>query len=87
MKLVEVVNVRVGSYSGGMKRWLSVVIVFIGDLKIVYFDELVSIFVFYNFDFKEVVVIFCFCCIFMFIILCVYMLNLVFLDNWYGFSY
>lgn len=37
--LSEVANLRVGSYSGGMKRRLSVAISLIGDPKIVYLDE------------------------------------------------
>ncbi len=42
MKLVEAANVRAGSYSGGMKRRLSVAIALIGDPKVVYLDEPVS---------------------------------------------
>ena len=43
VKLTEAANVRAGSYSGGMKRRLSVAIALIGDPKIVYLDEPVSI--------------------------------------------
>ncbi|KAH8940361.1 hypothetical protein BDL97_15G085100 [Sphagnum fallax] len=39
VKLVEAANVRAGSYSGGMKRRLSVAIALIGDPKVVYLDE------------------------------------------------
>lgn len=39
VKLTEAGNVRAGSYSGGMKRRLSVAIALIGDPKIVYLDE------------------------------------------------
>lgn len=39
VKLAEAANMRVGSYSGGMKRRLSVAISLIGDPKIVYLDE------------------------------------------------
>jgi ABC-type multidrug transport system ATPase subunit len=39
VKLTEAANVRAGSYSGGMKRRLSVAIALIGDPKIVYLDE------------------------------------------------
>lgn len=42
VKLTEAANVRAGSYSGGMKRRLSVAIALIGDPKIVYLDEPVS---------------------------------------------
>jgi ABC-type Na+ transport system ATPase subunit NatA len=42
VKLVEAANVRAGSYSGGMKRRLSVAIALIGDPKVVYLDEPVS---------------------------------------------
>jgi len=43
VKLTEASNVRAGSYSGGMKRRLSVAIALIGDPKIVYLDEPVSV--------------------------------------------
>lgn len=42
VKLVEAANVRAASYSGGMKRRLSVAIALIGDPKVVYLDEPVS---------------------------------------------
>lgn len=43
MKLADSGNVRAGSYSGGMKRRLSVAMALIGDPKIVYLDEPVSV--------------------------------------------
>ena len=39
VKLSQVTNVRAGSYSGGMKRRLSVAIALIGDPKLVFLDE------------------------------------------------
>ena len=39
VKLEKDKDLRVGSYSGGMKRRLSVAIALIGDPKIVYLDE------------------------------------------------
>lgn len=43
MKLTEAAKVRAGSYSGGMKRRLSVAIALIGDPKLVIMDEPVCI--------------------------------------------
>ncbi|CAD5182702.1 unnamed protein product [Musa acuminata subsp. malaccensis] len=39
VKLIAAARVRSGSYSGGMKRRLSVAIAFIGDPKLVFLDE------------------------------------------------
>jgi ABC-type Mn2+/Zn2+ transport system ATPase subunit len=39
VKLSQAANVRAGSYSGGMKRRLSVAIALIGDPKLVFLDE------------------------------------------------
>jgi len=39
VKLSQVTNARAGSYSGGMKRRLSVAIALIGDPKLVFLDE------------------------------------------------
>lgn len=39
VKLETVAQVRAGSYSGGMKRRLSVAIALIGDPKLVFLDE------------------------------------------------
>lgn len=39
MKLTEAVKIRAGSYSGGMKRRLSVAIALIGDPKLIILDE------------------------------------------------
>lgn len=42
VKLIAAARVRSGSYSGGMKRRLSVAIALIGDPKLVFLDEPVS---------------------------------------------
>lgn len=39
VKLTESAKVRAGSYSGGMRRRLSVAIALIGDPKLVFLDE------------------------------------------------
>jgi ABC-type multidrug transport system ATPase subunit len=39
VKLSEAAHIRAGSYSGGMKRRLSVAIALIGDPKLVFLDE------------------------------------------------
>ena len=39
MKLTGSAKIRAGSYSGGMKRRLSVAIALIGDPKLVFLDE------------------------------------------------
>ena len=39
VRLTEAARVRAGSYSGGMKRRLSVAIAFIGDPKLIVLDE------------------------------------------------
>jgi len=39
VKLTSAAQVRAGSYSGGMKRRLSVAIALIGDPKLVFLDE------------------------------------------------
>ena len=39
MRLTDAAKVRAGSYSGGMKRRLSVAIALIGDPKLVILDE------------------------------------------------
>ena len=39
---MEAAEVRVGSYSGGMKRRLSVAIALLGDPKLIILDEPVS---------------------------------------------
>lgn len=39
MKLTEVGGVRVGVYSGGMRRRLSLAIALLGDPKVLYLDE------------------------------------------------
>ena len=38
MRLLSVADVRAGTYSGGMKRRLSLVIATIGDPKIIFLD-------------------------------------------------
>lgn len=43
VKLTQAARMRAGSYSGGMKRRLSVAIALIGDPKLVILDEPVSI--------------------------------------------
>lgn len=43
VKLTEAAKIRAGSYSGGMKRRLSVAIALIGDPKLVILDEPVCI--------------------------------------------
>lgn len=43
MKLTDAAHVRAGSYSGGMKRRLSVAIALIGDPKLVILDEPVCV--------------------------------------------
>lgn len=39
VRLIEAAKIRAGSYSGGMKRRLSVAIALIGDPKLVILDE------------------------------------------------
>lgn len=39
VKLTNAAKVRAGSYSGGMKRRLSVAIALIGDPKLIFLDE------------------------------------------------
>lgn len=44
VKLTEAGKIRAGSYSGGMKRRLSVAVSLIGDPKLVFLDEPVCFF-------------------------------------------
>jgi len=73
VKLTDAAKVRAGSYSGGMKRRLSVAIALIGDPKLVILDEPVctTVFIFLS-------------CIYSVDMITRLIFHFNFIDYWYG---